>query len=162
MHGIMKSLIQRIIDLLKKRVRENLETINQNQSTIGGLLKQAFSPERTYQLDKFYTLNNELLKENNDYINLQLVLLKFLEKYKDMPAINDPADDESSESDSMALLDDKEIFDLTVEGRLSFESGHPRYNDEDFFNRLLNYYTAREAYEKCHTLLSLKNSQKAG
>ncbi len=151
-------MIQRTIDQLKKKVKENLETINRNQALLNELLKQPVSAERTYHVDKNYASNKSLLSENNDYISLQLTLVNFLEKYKDQ--LSDKTEtDPVPEPDSISFLDDEELFDLTVQGKIGFENSHPKFKDEIFFNRLLSYYASKEAYEKCNALLSIKKSK---
>lgn len=152
---MMKALIQRTIDLLKKKVKENLETINRNQALLNELLKQPVSAERTYHVDKNYASNKTLLSENNDYISLQLTLVNFLGKYKDQLAEKTEIELQP-ETDTLSFLDDEELFDLTVQGKIGFENNHPKFRDEIFFNRLLSYYASREAYEKCNALLSTK------
>jgi hypothetical protein len=156
----MKALIQRTIDLLKKRVKENLEIINKNQSRINEMIKQPASAERTYHIEKNYAVNKALLTENNDFISLQLALLNFLEKYKNSDTLNDEG--ESIEINPATILDDDELFDLTVQGKLKFEFGHPKFNDDLFFNKLLSYFAAIEAYEKCNSLLRLKKKDQVG
>lgn len=153
----MKALINRILELLKKRVKDNLEVINSNQTMITELLKQPFSPERTYHIDKIYSINKTLLSENNDFINLQLSLNSFNEKYKADLLFKD---EDPANSFLYSLMDDNELFDLTVEGKLNFEEGHPKFDDYDFFNRLLRYYADTEAYEKCNLLLGMKKKNK--
>jgi hypothetical protein len=150
----MKSLIQRIIDLLKKRVKENLEAINQNQARLNEMLNQPVSSERTYYIEKNYALNKALLAENNDFISLQLSLLNFLEKHKDALTLKE--EDASNESGPISFLDDDELFELTIQGKICFETGHPKFEDEVFFNKLLSYYAFIEAYEKCNAMLSLR------
>jgi hypothetical protein len=149
----MKVLIQRTIDLLKKKVRENLETINQNQIRLSEKLKEPLSSERTYYVDKLYSVNKALLAENNDFVNLQVTLVNFLNQYHDALSINENST-EPVDPQVAAYLDEDEVFKLTVEGKLGFENDHPKFDDETFFNRLLNYYTSIEAYEKCNALLS--------
>lgn len=155
----MKEFIQKTIDLLKKRVKENLEIINRNQTKLNEMLSQPFSSERTYQIEKNYAANKALLTENNDLISLQVNLVNFLEKYKD--AIPKWAGDSEviTEMDLALLLDDEELFELTIQGKLGYENGHPKFNDELFFNRLLDYYASIEAYEKCNAIISLKKNR---
>ena len=155
----MKVLIQRTIDLLKTRVKSNLEIINKNQARINEMINQPVSAERTYHIEKSYALNKALLTENNDFISLQLSLLNFLEKYKDSATLND---DNLEELGPNALLDEDELFELTIQGKLKYETGHPKYNDELFFNKLLSYFAAIEAYEKCNSLLRLKKKDQVG
>jgi len=156
----MKVLIQRTIDLLKQKVKENLENINKNQARINEMIRQPASAERTYHIEKSYAINKALLTENNDLISLQLALLSFLEKYKDTATLNNSED--ISDLDPATILDDDELFELTVQGKLKFETGHPRFDDQVFFNKLLSYFAAIEAYEKCNSLLSLKKKDEVG
>jgi hypothetical protein len=152
----MKALIQQTIDLLKKKVKENLDLINKNQTRLNEMLNQPFSTERTYQIEKNYSANKALLTENNDLISLQLTLVNFLEKHKDSLTRWEEDGDALPDPDMASYMDDEELFELTIQGKLGFESGHPKYEDEAFFNKLLSYYASIEAYEKCNTMLSLK------
>jgi hypothetical protein len=156
----MKALIQRTIDLLKNRVKENLEIINKNQTRINEMINQPPSAERTYHIEKNYALNKSLLTENNDFISLQLSLLNFLEKYKDSSTLQE--EEETVDLNPSSFLDDDELFELTVQGKLNFEFGHPKFNDDLFFNKLLSYFAAIEAYEKCNSLLRLKKKDQVG
>jgi hypothetical protein len=149
----MKALLQRTIDILKKRVKENLDTINQNQSEIRQLLTQPLSAERTYYIEKHYDINKVLLSENNDFINLQVTLLNFMEKYKDFPILDE---EELPDLNPDLYLDDHELFELTIQGKLVFNITHPKFDDEEFFQKLLSYYSSLEAYEKCNSLLKTK------
>jgi hypothetical protein len=153
--GKMKALIQRTIDLLKKKVKENLETINKNQTRLNEMLKQPVSAERTYYVERNYAANKALLSENNDFISLQLSLLNFLEKHKERLTMKEE-EEELTELDTVSFLDEEELFDLTIQGKIGFETGHPKFEDDEFFNRLLSYYASQEAYEKCNALLSIK------
>jgi hypothetical protein len=149
----MKALIQRTIELLKKRVKENLDTINHNQAEIRQLLSQPLSAERTYHIGKHYDINKVLLNENNDFINLRVSLLNFIEKYKDSPILED---EELPELTPELYLDDQELFELTIQGKLNFDMSHPKFEDTEFFEKLIGYFSAVEAYEKCNALLKLK------
>jgi hypothetical protein len=96
------------------------------------------------------------MTENNDFINLQVSLLNFLDKYKDIPGM----DEESMPSlfDEISL-DDDVLFDMTIMGKLTFDLSHPKFSDEEFFKRILQHYTTMEAYEKCSALLSQKKDR---
>jgi len=149
----MKALLHRVVEILKRKVKENLDTINHNQAEIRQLLKQPLSAERTYHIEKHYDVNKVLIHENNDFINLQVTLMNFLEKYKDSPIMEE---DEIPELTPEIYLDDHELFELTIQGKLTFDLTHPRFEDAEFFDKLLRYYSATEAYEKCNALLKLK------
>lgn len=152
----MKELIQKTIDLLKKKVRENLDVINQNQTRLNEMLKQPFSSERTYMIEKNYSSNKALLSENNDMISLQLNLISFLEKHKETLNKWEEESVPETEIEIAAYLDDNELFELTIQGKLGFGKSHPKFGDEAFFNKLLSYYASIEAYEKCTAMLNIK------
>jgi hypothetical protein len=149
----MKALIQRTIELLKKRVKDNLDMINNNQAEIRQLLSQPLSAERTYHIEKHYDINKVLLNENNDLINLRVSLLNFLEKYKDSAVLDE---EELPELTPENYLDEHELFEMTIQGKLTFDLSHPKFEDVEFFDKLLRYYSAVEAYEKCNALLKMK------
>ncbi len=150
----MKELIQRAITILKLHVKNNLEVINQNQSKIKEILKAPASSERSVNFEKHYEVNKNLLSENNDFINVQLTLINFLEKYKNTPILQEV----QPLVDITSVNDEEEIFTLTVAGSLPFDKDHPNYNDEPFFIKLLDYYQEREEYEKCHNLLNSRQN----
>jgi hypothetical protein len=151
----MKDLIQKTIDLIKKKVKENLEVINKNQTKLNEILNQPYSSERTYMIEKNYSANKTLLAENNDLISLQINLVNFIEKHKESLAVWQQ-DTEASELEIASYLDDDELFDLTIQGKLGFGKGHPKFSDEIFFKKLLSYYASIEAYEKCNAIMDLK------
>ena len=152
----MKELIQKTITLLKLRVKNNLELINKNQVRIKEILKEPNSSKRTTRFEEHYETNKGLLAENNDFINIQLTLINFLEKYKDSSIL----EDNPPVIEIKPIKDEKELFKLTVEGEIAFNRKHPQFNNESFFKELLKYYQDIEAYEKCQALINLKKSKK--
>lgn len=149
----MRELLQKTIDLLKKRVKKNLKAINANQKIIKEILGQENTPERTVEFQKYYEANKRLLQENNDYINIQLTLINFLEKYKSTAVL----EDEIPVVDIYSITDEAEIFDLTIKGVVAFNENHPRFNDGSFIDKLIRHYEKMEAYEKCSELLEQKS-----
>jgi hypothetical protein len=151
----MKTPIHLTIELLKQRIKENLDKINHNQAEIRKLLNQPISVERTSCIDKNYAINKDLLSENNDLISLHRLLLNFLAKY------NNSIHHEETESSTLtpySFLDENELFELTVNGKIAFDLRHPKFEDDKFFNRLLKYFTDAEAYEKCTALMNSKRN----
>lgn len=124
-----------------------------NQTKLNEILNQPFSSERTYLIEKNYETNKSLLAENNDLINLQMNLGSFLEKYRD--SLEKWAN-ESGETDQeiAPYLDDDELFNMTIKGKISYGKDHPKFGDDAFFNKLLSYYASIEAYEICNSILS--------
>ncbi|MBN1952235.1 MAG: hypothetical protein JW801_13625 [Bacteroidales bacterium] len=149
----MRELLQKTIDVLKKRVKNNLKGINENQKVIKELLNQPNTPERALEFNKYYEANKKLLQENNDYINIQLTLINFLEKYKSTAVL----DEAMSVVDIYSISDEGEVFDLTVKGIVVFNEEHPRFNDCEFIDKMIEHYERREEYEKCSELLELKS-----
>lgn len=148
----MKALIKNTIEMMREKVKENLTHIQNNQKEIRELLKQPVSDTRTEKLEHKYAINKSLLAENNDFINVQLTLTSFLEKYEESAFL-------TGEMGSTPVFRDvNECFELTINGFLIYDKAHPFYSDDTFFNRLLNYYKQLEDYEKCSELVNTKKS----
>jgi hypothetical protein len=151
---LMKDMIQKTITFLKYRVKSNLELINQNQLRIKQILRQPTSEKRNEDFEKHYELNKSLLAENNDFINIQFTLINFLEKYKSSAILNG----KEEKTNVKAVKNEKELFDLTINGEIDYDVDHPLFNDDSFFKKLLDYYKSTEEYEKCQELINLKSS----
>lgn len=145
----MKEFIQQTIELLKLKVKTNLEEIKENQLQIKEILNKPTSAERTRLFDERYNVNKRLLGENNDFINVQLTLIKFLEKYKNSPVMDDCYEVEVDYSN------EEEVFQLTVDGSIEYDHSHPYFSNESFYNKLLDYYIKNEDFEKCQKLSRL-------
>jgi hypothetical protein len=149
----MRDMLQKTIDVLKKKVKENLKAIGENQKTIKELLSQPESAGRTKEFENYYNANKTLLQENNDYINIQLTLINFLEKYKGTAVL----DNSLPVVDIYSITDEAEVLDLTIKGVVIFNENHPRFNDSAFIDKLIAHYESLEQYEKCQELALLKN-----
>ena len=152
----MRELIQKTISLLKLRVKSNLGLINQNQVKIKEILKEPNSSNRSTRFEQHYEINKSLLTENNDFINIQLTLINFLEKYKGSLIFNETP----PVIEIKAIQDENELFNITVKGTIAFNEDHPLFNNKSFFLKLLKYYQDIEAYEKCQELMNLKRPEK--
>lgn len=148
----MKDIMIQTIDILKEKVKSNLFVIQNNQKAIRHWLKQPESEQRSKELEEKYRLSKILLTENNDFINVQLTLTSFLEKYKDVDIF-----DKAEFNNPMKFKNEEECFEMTVNGQLSYNTDHPYYNDNEFFQRLLLYYQKIENYEQCNELVIAKN-----
>jgi len=137
--------------MMKEKVKSNLIEIQNNQKEIRSLLKQSASPERSIELEVKYALNKVLLAENNDFINVQLMLSNFLDKYSNSDVLEC-----EMVTVPMQYRNENECFELTVNGRLIFNQSHPFYNDDNFYHKLLNYYQKVEDYEACDELVKTK------
>lgn len=149
----MRDLLQRTIDILKLRVKKNLEVINANQKVIKELLGKPNSSENSHEFEKYYGVNKTMLQENNDYINIQLTLINFLEKYKGTAVLEEMM----PIVDIYSISDEFEILDLTLKGVVVFDENHPKYNDTEFIDKLISHYEHQEEYEKCQALFDMKS-----
>ncbi len=148
----MRELLQKTIDELKFRVKKNLKVINQNQMQIKQLLASNNTGEHALEYDKYYSVNKQLLQENNDYINIQLTLINFLEKYKGTAVLND----DMPVVDIYSITDEVEVLDLTLKGIVKFDEKHPQYNNIEFIEKMISHYEVKEEYETCQKLIELK------
>lgn len=149
----MRELIQRTIEVLKTKVKKNLEVINVNQKVIKQLINEPNNPERSTEFVRYYDANKTMLQENNDYINIQLTLINFLEKYKGTAVL----EESMPIIDIYSITDENEVLDLTIKGIVRFDEQHPRFHDSDFINKLIMHYGRIEEYEKCQELTQLKS-----
>lgn len=137
--------------MLKEKVKSNLTEIQNNQKEIRNLLKQSASSERSLELEEKYGLNKVLLAENNDFINVQLTLSNFLDKYN-----NSDVFENEMVTVPIHYRNENECFELTVNGRVIFDQNHPFYSDDNFYRKLLTYYQKVEDYEACSVLVKTK------
>lgn len=144
--------MQKTIESLKERVRANLLEIQKNQREIRELLKQDVSPERTEKLEERYSVNRLLLAENNDFINVQLTLTNFIEKYGNTNIFEDKLLQNE-------VLTADECFNMTVSNKMDFDQSHPFYKDEAFFQKLLDHFQKVEDYEKCSNLVKARHKK---
>jgi len=143
----MKDLVQKTIDLLKEKVKVNLEEIKTNQTLIRDMLKENPKGNRDPEFNQIYNQNKVLLSENNDFINLQINLVNFLNKYKDTPVL------QSGEEIEQEFDENVDYFALTIRSIIKFDEKHPHFHDQEFFEKLLEYYQEREDYETCKMLV---------
>ncbi len=148
----MKDMIQKTIEVLKEKIRANLLEIQNNQKEIRSLLKQPVSEERSAQLEERYALNKALLAENNDFINVQLTLTNFVEKYGGNQLF--------SGTETSSSLNENESFELIVSGKVKFDDSHPYFENEAFFQKLMDHYQNIEDYESCSKLMNYKHNNK--
>jgi hypothetical protein len=150
----MKEILQTTIEQLRFHVMKNLELVRENEREIKEMLKDPVSPTKAQILSEKYDYSKRVLAENNDFINLQLSIINFIYKYKgvwekesELAPVNEA---------QTASLSRDECFQLTIDSKLAFDPKHPFYNDESFFDNLLEFFKARENYEKCDELVKTK------
>jgi len=153
----MKEQLQLVIELMRKHVIKNLESIKGNETQIKGILNMPQSHERASSLNECYKISKNLLAENNEFINMQVSIMNFINKYKNIIEIETPvkvAAQSSSVQNSNLSRDD--YFRLTIEKDISFNNNHPYFRDKDFYNDLFSYFQQTENYEMCAELVKYK------
>jgi hypothetical protein len=134
MEQTMHIQLKASIDLMKSKVYQNLKEIEKNDSTVRNILGEQVSETRTLRLKKWLDKNRSLMEENKELVSLQISMLNYLAKFY-------------TEVEKGA--DKVEVFKLTVDKVIQFDQQHPFYDNEEFRNELLNYYTEQEDYEMC-------------
>lgn len=121
---------------------------------VESILKQPGSRERDERFQHHYDLNKKLLSENNDFINLQLTLMTFIDKYPDWSyaAETRTIKQHQIEGDTVDLLR------MTVSGEMPYDEYHPMFYDAGFFQRLLLCLQEAENYERCQELLYIRKA----
>jgi hypothetical protein len=154
----MIELMKKAIEVLKIKVNSNLEEIRQNEIQFHKMLSDGLAIKDPEEMNRIILLNKNLLNENFDYINVQISLLKFLEKYQFQKVLTES---QPGKVDSIAekKADAVDFFMETVSGNIRFDSEHPLFNDEVFYERLLKHFEENEEYEKCAELVKIKNEQ---
>lgn len=164
-----------LIDMIKDRIVQNYEIIRENEEVINNLIIQSKIENRTELISRSYNINSKLKDENRELINIHLRLANYLNKYKEViesqtkKASNVPSNSDTEINSSEGIepisygisvddenFDEEQIFAQTIKGELIYESSHPRFNDESFYNRLFEHYRDSENYEMCQLLLLLK------
>lgn len=151
------------VNMLKERVKENLSIIDENEKIVRRILKEKPSDDRSIRLDELYQENKALLDENNASIKLQLQLSKFIEKFREelTSSENDTSYIEQKKSSNDVKnyeLSREDYLDLTLSGEIQYNKKHPYFEDEDFFNSLLEYYQSVEDYETCSLLMKKRRN----
>lgn len=143
--------LTKTINLLKDRVVNNIQQIKENEKKINNLLKHPGQEKRTEFLQAYLKRNKELLNENNESLKIQFSLINYMNKFRDEIREHD-------EKPQEAFFDiDKDYFELTIKGIIKYDKSHPKFHDDSFFEKLMNYYREKENYEMCGHLLELKN-----
>jgi hypothetical protein len=154
----MIELMRKAIEVLKIKVNSNLEEIRQNEIQFHKMLSDGLVAKDPEEMNRIILLNKNLLNENFDYINVQISLLKFLEKYQYQKVFTESQPDKV-ELNAQGKTEAIDFFIETVSGNIRFDAEHPLFNDDDFFSRLLRHFEDNEEYEKCAELVKVKKEQ---
>ena len=151
----MLTQLREAIEQLKTRVQGNLNIIHKNEKVVRKILEEPVSNSRSQKLEVKYEENKKLLKENNDSIKLQLQLTKFIDTYKnELQETEEPQmEEQQTIQKTEEPLTKEDIYHLTINKELEFDEQHPFYNDEEFFNDIMEHFTSVEDYEMCSYLM---------
>ena len=171
----MNEQIYILVEMFKERINQNLQIIGENEEIIKNFLVQTKISDYSEQINRSYSINRNLKNENRELISIQLRLANYLNKFKEVlenqpqgaSSLHDNTESEINSSNSIEQIDygisfdvdnfyEDQIFALTIKGELIFESSHPKFHDEDFFIRLIKYYSDIENYEMCSLLNIIK------
>lgn len=113
----MIDLLKKTIDALKYKVNSNLEEIKTNEAKFRNILTEKKTTKKQDELNKILERNKNLLSENFDFINIQVTLLKFVEKYRYHEIIQKVQNIQNTSYDEQDIT---EYFELTIEGSFHF------------------------------------------
>lgn len=149
----MKNELKQTLDLLRERVTSNLEIIHENEKVVRGLLQnEGVSNSRSEKLQIKFNENKALLEENNDLINLQVSIIKLIQKYSKQFE-NSGISINLVHSSAPEEID---FYELTISGGIEYNENHPHFNDQEFYQKLMNHYLTNENYEMCSKLSKIK------
>lgn len=170
----MEEQMKSLVNILKERINYNLQIIKENEENIRKILSQPVSNERSELLKEKFNINKKLLEENHDSLVIELQLINYLGKFREIlkhqtnnnqlsNEVNNEIDNLANEeylnesnSEQIEKSGDTQLLNLTILGEIPFNSEHPRFNDEVFFENLLENYKSTENYEMCSHLLRIK------
>lgn len=166
----MKEHLRKTIEYLKIYVQHNLSVIQKNEKEIKEILQEPVSNARSHKLDIIRAINKALLKENNDYLNLQMHIIQIMDKHarKMNNAVNkslkfnnkqdiSPVEENNEQEESEKEFSFDDLFTMTINGELPYNEKHPLFEDTRFYNNLMSFYIEKENYEMCNQLKKLKN-----
>lgn len=152
----MEKLVNKILRILKEQVNQNNMEVQLNQEEILRILSEKSNEKIQKELDYKYSINRELLSENEEFIHMQIELTEFMDKYAHLFAEVDEIDGE----DEVEFDEILPYFKMTINGSLKYDSAHPQYNNPHFFDELIKYYQEVENYEMCEQLLLIQQKGK--
>ena len=148
----MFDLMKQAIDVLKHKVALNLDEVRKNEICFRTLLSQAKGMGNTIEMNKLLDTNKNLLSENFDFINLQISLLKFLEKHHKQQVFSTNGSGLEFDGET----ETQNIFECTISGEIEYNHEHPLFFDEEFFGRLMMYFEEKQNFDQCRAFVKAK------
>lgn len=148
----MKEQLNKTIEILRTRVNSNLERIRANEKIVKRMINENGDGEYNDDIRDLRDINRKLLEENNEAIKIQMNMVSYITRYR-----KEWENDESMNELIYSEISDDELFEQTVSGKISFNKRHPMFDNSDFVQKLMEYYTIREEYEMCNYIISLRS-----
>ncbi len=145
--------------LSKEILHENKENIEMQNKIIVFLSTYKDVPEYTKNLNTINSFEQEVKEtQQNDFEKINTWVNQGLSRdksAKEMPVqkIEKQTEEKIDKKDEKIA---ESIFELTVKGDLVYNKVHPLYNNNEFYDRLLDYHTQREEYEVCAQLVKTR------
>ena len=146
----MTEMMKLAIDVLKDKISSNLDEIKTNEQKFRKIMSHGEINDNTEIMNSLLDSSKKLLSQNLDFLNLQLSMLKFLEKYRDHE--NDYANISLEDIDK--IHESIDVFFFTTQGSLPFNAVHPLVYDEYFWGELLHYYEINAQPKEVKQVLS--------
>jgi len=143
----MNEMLKQTLEELKNKVLENLECIRVNELEIKTIVIRADSEDKFIQLKSKFEENKELLNDNLNLLDAQYKIVGIINKYKPSSPV------QKKEYSKKEIAD---CYNATIIGVIAFNEEHPFFNDVDFVEKLINFYTSNEQYEECARLSEMK------
>jgi len=133
-----------------------------SEELIKDILEETDGQSKNDKLNERFAYNKELLDENSDSINMQLALIRYLSKYRELMDQEVPISQELKEDEmnvkrpkrtsagfDLTELSSDDCFKLTLAGEMDYNDSHPFFGDAEFQGKLISHYAAIEDYEMC-------------
>lgn len=163
---MMIEKLKNSIEVLKQRVRFNLDLIHQYEVEVKEILKEPVSEDRSKKLSSRFHFSKKILNENADAIKLQKEIMNYLENYHndifDFSQLTDSnrnTYNSVEQENEIVEISKDDYYKLTIKGEILFDIHHPYFNDEAFLNKLLSYFISVENYEMCSQIVELDKSK---
>lgn len=141
----MKKVMKHLLDELKVKVTNNINVIRENEKAIREALAMTDNSVKNQILNQKFEQNRGLLNKNLDYLEIQRKVVHLIDKFR--------TNEIENEGTNLLLEASKHIYidfwALTIDGTMPINTNHPMIKNEEFYNKLINYYIESEEYEKC-------------
>jgi len=151
----MESLINELLERINHNMQDCLAKIKMNQSGINKYVtkkREGGNPEESNVFDVKFGDNAALIRRYGDLIILREQLRSYINKNSGFQSAHEIKTTQLNLKQNHSY---DEMFEMTINGKVSYDKNHPYYNEKLFVDRLMQYYIKTERYEKC---IELKNA----